>query len=367
MDIQSLSVLFPVTSSRIYLSNAAESPLNTLVKSKLDAYFNFAAIDPLQKPNPRLEVKKRLAALLGGQVEEYALVTSTGMGIGIAALGIDWQVGDNVVLPEGEHWNNTFPWLALKDKGVEVRLVPLDIQNRVNTDAMRQAVDSRTRLLAVAAVRFNSGHRPDLKTLSQIAHAQNALFLVDGIQAAGVVPLNVYDDGIDILTSGGFKWLLGLPGTGFLYVKSEIQHSIKPALPGMFAAENLPDQLNYFDDARRYETGSIAYSLFYAWQAGLDLLLELGIEAIHRRVLDLTDQLIEGFKEKNIQILTPIDKVDERSAILTFTLGSPEANEALFHKLSEEKIDISLRSGICRISPSFFNTVEEIERFLHML
>lgn len=364
MDIQRLRALFPVTGSRIYLSNAAESPLNTCVKSKLDAYFDFAATNPLQKPNPRLEVKKRLAALLGGQVEEYAVVTSTGVGIGIAALGIDWQEGDNVVLPEGEHWNNTFPWLALEDKGVEVRLVPLDHDNRVSPDAIKKAVDSRTRLLAVAAVRFNSGHRTDLKTLSQIAHGQNALFLVDGIQAAGVVPLNVCEDGIDILTCGGFKWLLGLPGTGFLYVKRERQHLIKPALPGMFAAENLPDQLNYFDDARRYETGSIAYSLFYAWQAGLDLLLELGVEAIHRRVLDLTDQLIAGLKEKNIQILSPIDSIYERSAILTFTLGSPEANEALYHKLSEKKIDISYRLGICRISPSFFNTAEEMDVFL---
>jgi len=367
MNTNRLRKLFPVTEQRVFLNNAGESPLNTLVRDRLTAYFEMAQKDPINKPNPRWEVKKRLAQLLGGQADEYALLTSTGIGVNIVALGIDWKSGDNVVLPETEHWNNTFPWLQLKEKGVEVRLVPVTDDNRVCPKSIEAVVDLRTRVVAVAAVRFNSGHRTDLKALSDIAHRVGALFFVDGIQATGVMPLNMESDGIDILSSAGFKWLLGVPGTGFLFVNRKVQHRLKPSMPGMFAAENVHFELNYFNDARRFETGSIAYSLFYAWQGGLDLLLDLGVDRIYERVIALTEIIILGLQAKQIQILSPIQKIEDRSSIITFTLGSPEVNAELQQKLSEKGIDIALRGGILRISPNFYNTEEEIKAFLEEL
>lgn len=367
MDVKALRTLFPVTDHRIFLTNAGESPLNTRVRDQIASYFEMAQKAPLSKPNPRWEVKKRLAQLLGGQAHAYALVTSTGVGVNLVTMGIDWQPGDNVVLPETEHWNNTFPWLQLRERGVEVRLVPVTADNRVCPQRMAEAMDERTRVVAVAAVRFNSGHRTDLKALSTSAHQVGALFFVDGIQAAGVMPLSVEEEGIDILSCAGFKWLLGVPGTGFLYVKPEVQHRLKPSMPGMFAAENDHYNLHYFNDARRYETGSIAYPLFYGWQAGLDLVLEIGVEAIYNRVISLTDVLIQGFKQKGIHILSPIANTADRSAILTFTLVSESANEALHKSLTDQGIDIALRGGILRVSPNFYNTEEEIQAFLEAL
>ena len=367
MDLAALRQLFPVTETAVFLNNAAESPLNTRVSRRLEEYLELARQAPQDKPPVRESVRITLSEMFGGCPNEYALVTSTGVGVGIAAAGYPWQAGDNLVLPADEHWNNTFPWLALRERGVEVRLVPVGADQRADPDAIAARVDHRTRILAAAAVRFNTGFRADLPRLSQIAHQHGALFLVDGIQGAGVFPLNVQEAGIDILASAGFKWLLGMPGTGFLYVNQTAQEKIRPVLPGMFAAEDNPRELHYFDDARRYETGTLAYALFHAWTAGLELLKEVGVEQIHARVLALTDRIIAGLRARKIEIASPIEKASERSAILAFTMGSQEANKELYKKLMRQKIIVALRDGRIRVSPNFYNNEEEIDRFLAAL
>lgn len=367
MNLSTYRTLFPVTENSVYLNNAAESPLNTRVHQKLEEYLQLAAEEPQNKPEVRTIIRKQLSEIFGGTVDEYALVTSTGVGISIVASGYQWQKGDNVVLPMDEHWNNTFPWLALRERGVEVRLVPVGEDQRIDADKIASMVDKNTRILSTAAVRFNTGFRADLRLLSEIAHDKGALLMVDGIQGAGVFPMNVIEDGIDILACAGFKWLLGMPGTGFLYVNTKVQENIRPVLPGMFAAENNSQELHYLPDARRYETGTIAYSLFHAWTAGLEILHEIGVSNIHSHVLRLTDRIIVGMHSKKIEIVTPVEKVNERSAIISFTMGSETANKDCYNKLRENNVLVAPRGDQIRVSPNFFNTEDEIERFLELL
>lgn len=367
MELAAHRALFPVTRTSVFLNNAAESPLNTRVHQRLEEYLAQASEAPHRKPSVRAPVRRLLAQLLGGRPEDYALVTSTGVGLGLVAAGFAWSPGDNLVVPADEHWNNTFPWLALRERGVEVRIVPLDAEFRVDPARVAERVDARTRLVAVAAVRHTTGFRADLKELGRIAHDRDALLVVDGIQAAGVLPLHVEADGIDVLAAAGFKWLLGFPGTGFLYVRPGLEDRIRPALPGMFAAEDDLTQIRYFPDARRYETGTLAYPLFHAWTAGLELLAGIGIPIIQDRVLALTDQLLEGLRRAGMTIATPARHPDERSAIVSFSAGSPEANQALSERLAARDIIVSLRGGRIRVSPSFYNTEEEIDRLLEAL
>jgi len=367
MNITEARKLFPVHEKSVFLNNAAESPLNERVRHRLNEYLALASESPHLKPPVRKAVRTALSGLFGGASNEYALVTSTGVGIGIVASGYNWQKGDNVVVPIDEHWNNTFPWLALRERGIEVRFAPVDEDQRVDTEKVAALVDKNTRILATAAVRFNTGFRADLKLLGSIAHDKGALFMVDGIQGAGVFPINMEEDGIDILACAGFKWLLGMPGTGFLYVNKPAQEKIRPVLPGMFAAENHMRELHYFPDARRYETGTIAYSLFHAWTAGLELLDELGVENIHTRVLALTDRIIAGLHAKQIAIVSPVEKVEERSAIISFTMGSEKANLDCYQKLWDHNVIVAQRNGRIRVSPNFYNTEGEIDRFLELL
>jgi selenocysteine lyase/cysteine desulfurase len=271
-----------------------------------------------------------------------------------------------MVLPAGEHWNNTFPWLALRDRGVDVRIVPVGADERVHPSDVGALVDTRTRIVAVAAVRHSTGYRADLKSLSRIAHDRGALFVVDGVQAAGAVPLDVVEDGIDVLAGAGFKWLLGMHGTGYLYVKPSVRDRIRPVMPGMFAAEDDLTELRWLPGAQRYETGTLAYALFHAWTAGLEMILEIGVPAIHARVLDLTDHLIAGLRARQMTVVTPADSREERSAIVSFTAGSAAANQALQQRLLERNVAVALRGGRIRVSPSFYNTEDDIDRLLEV-
>lgn len=367
MDIDSLRGLFPVTNQSVYLNNAAQSPLCLPVRRRLEEYLDAAANKPDHVPAGRDSVRRLLARLLGGAADEYALVTSTGVGIGLVAEGYPFQPGDNVVLPAGEHWNNTFPWLALRERGVEVRLVPVGADERLTPDAVAAHVDARTRVVAIAAVRHLTGFRAGLRAISQVAHAVGALFVVDAIQGAGAVPMSVEQDDIDVLAGGGFKWLLGMHGTGYLYVRQSAWEKIRPVLPGAFAAEDLPAELHLLPSARRYETGSIAYPLFHAWTAGLELVSELGVAAIHERILELGSHLISGLQRMGISVITPAERREERSAIVTFSAGEAAANQALALRLAERGISISFGGGRCRVSPSFFNTESELDQLLDAL
>ena len=367
MDITKIRTLFPVTKEAIYLNSASQSPLNTCVQNKLEAYLKTEITFEGKKGFNRDDIRIPLANLLGGSSEEYALTTSTGVGLGMIAQGIDFKKGDNIIIPEKEHWNNAFPWLHLEKKGVEIRFVKLNKDNSLNPKAIERLIDNKTRVVAVAAVRFNSGFRPNLGEISKIAHAENALFVVDAAQGAGMVPINVDKDGIDIMAGCGFKWLLGMHGTGFLYVSNRVVKMIQPVLPGMYAAHIKYDKLSYYEDARKFETGTLAYSLFTAWSAGLELLLSIGVHTIYEKALENTTLIINGLLKNNYNLITPIKNKEERSAIVHFYANSYEKTNELFSKLKAHKVSVTLQGENIRVSPNFFTTKEEIEVFLNLL
>ena len=367
MNIEQIRSLFPVTKEAVYLNSASQSPLNILVNDRLQHHLK-TELNPVGKRAfNRNDTRTLLSKLLGGSPEEYALVTSTGVGIGIVAQGLNFKEGDNVVVPELEHWNNTFAWLQLQKRGVEVRFVKLNHDNSISVEAIDKLIDHNTRIVSIAAVRFNSGFRPNLSVIGEMAHRKGALFMVDAAQGAGMAPINVVHDGIDIMAGCGFKWLLGMHGTGYLYVSKKACEMINPMLPGMFAAEHHFDKLSYHNDARKFETGTIAYSLFDAWSAGLELLLDIGIDNIYDTALHNTDFLLAGLREKRYKIVSPTKNRTERSAIVHFTTHSQEATKQLYRKLISHKVLVTLQGENIRVSPNFFNTKEEIEMFLSLI
>lgn len=367
MNIEQIRSLFPITKQAVYLNSASQSPLNILVYDRLQAHLK-TELNPVGKKSfPRDNTRILLSKLLGGSPEEYALVTSTGVGIGIVAQGLYLKKGDNIVVPECEHWNNSFPWLQLEKKGVEIRFVKLNEDNSYDPEAIGKLIDSNTRVVTIAAVRFNSGFRPNLSLIGKMAHAKGALFVVDAAQAAGMIPIDVEKDQIDVMAGCGFKWLLGMFGTGYLYVSKRVLKTINPVIPGMFAAENHFDKLIYYDDSRKFETGTIAYSLFDAWSAGLELLLEVGVTNIYEKALENTDLLIDGLNAKGYQLVTPTKRREERTAIVHFNTGSFETTKKLYQRLTDEKVLVTLQAENIRVSPNFFTTKEEIEIFLNLL
>jgi cysteine desulfurase/selenocysteine lyase len=361
--------LFPVTQQFAFLNNAAESPLNTATHARLAEYLACTLTAPHTKPaTVRQQVREHLAALLGGLPEDFALMSGTSQGLNTVAAGVAWEAGDNVVLPEGEHWNNAFPWFALRERGVEVRVAPLAADGAVLPESIEALVDHRTRLVTTAHVQFATGHRCDIPRLAAIAHRKGALLVVDGIQGAGCCPLNLAADGVDVYAAGGFKWLLGAPGTGFLYISKAARARVRPTLPGMFAGGPALTELVLHGDARQYEGGSIAYALFHGWTAGLALLREVGVGAIFERNQRLTGLLLRGLEGKpHLRLLSPVADPAARSQIVVVTAGSPERNRELCDKLLAQGVVVANRADSVRISPNFYNTEEEIARLLELL
>jgi len=367
MNIEYLRTLFPVTKDAIYLNSASQAPLSVLVHERLENHLK-TELNPVGKNGfNRNVIRVLLSRLLGGSPEEYALVTSTGAGMGLVAQGLNLKKGDNVVIPEREHWNNSFPWVQLEEKGVQIRFAKLSANNRIDPEAIEGLIDQNTRVVAIAAVRFNSGFRPNLAAIGKMAHEKGALFVVDAAQAAGMIPIEVEKEQIDVMAGCGFKWLLGMHGTGFLYVSKRVAHLIHPVLPGMFAAEHHYDKLSFHTDSRKFETGTIAYPLFDAWSAGLELLLELGVGNIYERALENTNLLIEGLHKKRYQIVSPTVNRADRTAIVHFNTGSTDTTKKLYQSLIDKKILVTLQSENIRVSPNFFNTPEDISIFLNSI
>ena len=364
INLEHIRSFFPLTKETVYLNSASQAPLNTLVYDRLQMLLKRELNTALKKPFNRDDIRILLSKLLGGSPREYALTTSTGHGLGMISQGIDFKRGDNIIIPEQEHWNNTFPWLNLEEKGVEIRFAKINEDNSIDPESIEKLINNKTRVVAIAAVRFNSGFRPNLAVISKIAHKYDALFVVDAAQAAGMLPLDVQKDGIDVMSGCGFKWLLGVHGTGFLYVNKRVIKRINPILPGLFSADAVYDKLSYHEDSRKFETGTLAYTLFDAWREGLQLLLDLGIDNIYEKALENTDILIEGLRKKNYQIVSPTKKRENRTAIVHFNAGSLEKTKALYIKLKENDIQVSLQASNIRISPNFFTTKEELRKFL---
>lgn len=371
MDLARFRKEFPVVDRMLYLNHASEAPVSRPVRVRIDEYIDIAEGDPDAAPGDQTRLKELLAQLLGGSPTEYAVMPNTATALNIVANGLTWQPGDNVVVPAEEYPANTYPWLALRARGVEVRVVPLTPDLRVDPAAVAARVDERTRVLAVSAVEYLSGFRNDLKRLSQIAHEKGALFVVDAIQAAGALPIDVVADGIDVLAAGGYKWLLGPIGTGFAYFARSTWSQILPVLPGarssVKGSADAGMEFQLLDTAQRFETGCLPFSLLYGWTAGLELLLEADVAAIQAHLLTLTDRLIAGLRAKGYQVVSPVERSEERSGIVVFTAGSEAANEALAERLYKQKIVVAVRGGRCRVSPHFYNTAADIDRLLEAL
>lgn len=371
MQLSRFRSQFPVTERMLFLNHASEAPMSNPVRSRIEQYLDVAQGDPDSAPFDMAGLKSLMARLLGGSPEEYALMPNTTTGIATVANGLTWQPGDNVVIPDEEFPANAYPWLALRDQGVEVRVVPLSDGLRVDPSEVARRTDARTRVVAVSAVEYLSGFRHDLKALSAIAHAHGALFVVDAIQAAGAVPMNVDADSIDVLCAGGFKWLLGPVGTGLAYFRRSVWEQVRPTLPGAFSSvlgsEDAHREFQLLPTAQRYEAGCLAFSLLHGWTAGLEVLLEAGITNIHTHLLSLTDQLVAGLQAKGYQVASSVARPEERSGIISFSAGSPEENADLVRRLQRDKIVIALRGGRCRVSPHFYNTPSDMERLLEAL
>jgi len=359
---------FPVTAECVYFDHAGVAPVSRRVADAVAAFIgdarDYARLHYPAWEARAEEVRAGAARLVGGAASEIAFVASTSDGLSSIATGVDWRPGDSVVAVDGEFPANVYPWWALRRLGVETRLAPI-VDGRLTVDAIAALVDSTTRVVSVSAVDFATGHRRPLAAIGELCRRQGALFCVDGIQALGALRVDVEREGIDALSADGHKWLCAPEGCGILYVSQRWLDRLVPQRIGwksvVDASRYLPYHFELKSDAQKFECGSSNFLAIHALGAALDLVFDVGVDAIEQRVLALTAELRAALAARGFALVSP-DGAGERAGITT--VRTDEVPEAAVRRLRAAGILASPRGGGVRFSPHFYCNSDDIARCL---
>lgn len=363
---------FPhLQTGKMYLNHAAVSPLSTRVNQAIESYLQtrtIGEIDPfLLAQQSALQLKNNLATLLNTTPKRIGFVLNTSEGLNILANGLPWSAGDRILLNDVEFPTNVVPFLNLKRFGVEIDFVH-NTQGKILVDDIVKALTPKTKLLSISFVQFLSGYKANLEAIGALCKERNIIFCVDAIQGLGVSPMDVQKFKIDFLASGGNKWLMGLMGLGFVYLTEELQQRIHQVHASWTSNKNFfGDFFTYrvdFDEtARRYENGTQNFLAITALGESTSMLLEAGIEQIEQHLHSITEKIFSSAKEIGYTVITP-SSTSERSGIVT--IQHPKAGE-LFEALTKRNIIVSMREGMIRIAPHFYNSENDIAALLSTL
>jgi len=356
----------------VYFDHAAVSPLPVRVRDAIigqieDVHrFGIKHIDLWLKTIE--DVRCAAASLLNAEPDEIAFVKNTSEGISSFAVGLEWKPGDEVVSVEGEFPANYYPWKLLERRGVRLRLAGQP-EGCVDLDLIERSLSARTRVVAVSFVQFLSGYRLDLEKLGQLCEERGILLFVDAIQGLGAFPLDVKKCRIAGLSADAHKWLMGPEGCGLFFVRRDVAERLNPATVGW---TNFEDWLSFTQGepawrkgAGRFECGTLNTAGIHGLGAALSLISEAGAACIAERILHLTQHLREGLQARGYRLFGPI--VEENcSGIVSFFPRRTSA-ETLSDFLRGERVMVSARRGLVRISPHFYNTHEEVDRVLELI
>jgi len=371
--------LFPILERMDFLNHAGVAPISPAAAEALRVYARQASEQVYIGSGwyrRAKEVKASAAKLINAAgPHEIAFIPNTSTGLAQVANGLPLSEGDRVVITSVEYPANRYPWEHLaRTRGIELHEVPQQPDGRIDVEDVINAITDRTRVVAISHVQYASGFRIDLKRISAVTRQVpgTCYLCVDAIQSVGVVPVDVRALGIDFLAADGHKWMLGPEGCGIFYCREDLAPILTPTVVGWMCMENAGDFGNYeyalLPDARRFEPGSWNIPGIVALGASLDLLLEVGAEAVWSRVEALTARLCEGLKEKGYRVFSPRREAAERSGIVVFepSDGKPAAPR-IVDDLGRKNIILVTREGRLRASPHYYNTVEQIDRLLDAL
>lgn len=353
---------FPILQNKVYLNSCSLGPLSRRSMAGI-ARFQELWNEHGAQAWYRLwlgeiaAVRAKVAQLIGAQPHEIAIAPNVSIALSEITSGLDLGERKKVVLADMDFPTLAYQWLVKQQS--EVVFAKSADRMTLPAESFAPLVDERTGLVATSRVFYLSGYIQDIGALAQIAHAKGALLLVDDYQGTGQIPLDVKKLDIDFLVTGTLKWLMGGPGLAFIYVREELIPRLHPTVAGWFAARDQfqfrTTDFEYRDDATRLEAGTPAVAPIYTASAALDIVLEIGVERIRERTRFLADDLIRRAQEKGWPVRSPLDS-SIRSSIVMLGLERPDE---LVHGLTERGIIVDYRPGLLRISPNFYNTVEE--------
>lgn len=368
---------FPVTDRFHYLDHATVAAPPAVVAQAVGRDAAAATMLGSAGEGARLaraeSVRAGCATVLGGSVEDVAFVGGTSQGMGMIASGLTWSEGDVVITVDRDHSLTLGPWRALAPLGVEVRSVEVDEPawsappERI-ADALA-AAGGRARVVVVSWVNAARGFRHDLAPLAEVAHAHDALLVVDMIQGLGVIPAAVDRWGVDAAVAGAQKWLLGTNGLGILWTTPELRSQLRLTHPAwhLLVADGPTWVLDPAVDpsARRFEGGAANLTGLAALGAGVDLLVGAGIDEVWAHADSLADSLVDGLLELGVEVVSDRSAAG-RSAIVSARLATRDADDVVDGLLVRGVVAAS-RLGCVRFSPHGWNDLDDVRAALDAL
>lgn len=351
-----------------YLYTAAECPLLTRSADAMRAYAHHksrAEAGRAHHAEIAAACKASVARLLDVAPGELAFLSSASEGINAVCGLIDFRSGDNVVVNDLEFPSVTLPWLRLRDRGVEVRVV----RHRhwgITPDMLLHAVDDRTRLVALSQVSYVNGLCHDVGAIDEGLRQTNALLLVDATQSAGVLPVPAR--AADFVVASTYKWLLGTHGLGVLYWNRLRRPDVQPPAIGWYSVTSTfaPDRYERYTlkpDAGRFETGYVNLPAIYALSESVPYLLAVGVERIAAHARSLGDLLIARLDALGLEVISP-RRAQERGASVSF---AHDRAAEIGRALAEERVHVWAGDGRVRASTHLFNGAEDVHRYADVL
>jgi selenocysteine lyase/cysteine desulfurase len=369
--------LFPDLETRVYANHASLSPPSTAVrdavKRTLDGYATRGMSWYAEETARRERLRERLARLIGADASHVALVANTSAGVLAVALCLPWRSGDRIVLFDGEFPTNVTPWQqAARREGLELAWLRAD-DFRLDRDAALERLEDQlrrgARLVAVSAVQFTTGQRMPLARIGELCKRHGAELFVDAIQAAGIVPLDVESMGIDYLTTGSHKWLMGPEGLAAFYAAPEAADRLHPNVAGWLSHQRPfafltdgPGELRYDrpfqHGARMVEAGTPNTLGAAGLEASLADIQRLGVAHVLGHVQAWHDAVEPGLIERGFESARMLD-ASGRSGSLSVRPPDPADAPAWLRALAEAGIACAAPDGWLRLSPHWPNGLDE--------
>jgi cysteine desulfurase/selenocysteine lyase len=378
--------LFPDLEARAYLNHSGISAPSLPVFRAIEALYADYAKHGMSAFVRWQAQRERLRALLAGLIgasapTDIAFVQSTTRGVSDIALCFPWRAGDRLILFKGEFPANVTPWQSVAAL-FNIGIVFLPLSDFAKPDApdlsrLEDELRRGARLVAVSAVQFQTGLRMPLKAMASLCHAFGAELFVDGIQACGATPINVTAEHVDYLACGSHKWLMGLEGTGFVYIRPDRIAALRPIVAGWLSHEDGlgfllegPGRLRYDRPIRKradfLEGGNYNSAGCAALEASAGLIQQIGVPAIFAHANRYLDELEAGLVARGFTSLRSPDPA-RRSCILGVLPPEGESVVELQRALGARKIACSMPDGVLRFAPHWPNNPAEIPIVLEAL
>lgn len=364
-DFAALRREFPLLEHKTYLNSGSYCALANRVRAAFETYLEDrlavgANWDVWVTKNEA--VRSLMARVLHASPDEIAVTASASAGLNALASALEFSgERDKIVVSDFEFPTNAQIWHSQEQRGARVVHARRDADGYIPAESFVDLIDERTRLVAITHVCFRNGARLDIPAIVRLARAKGAMVLLDCYQSVGSVDVDVKALDVDFAVGGMLKYLLGTAGIGFLYVRDSLVRTLHPIHSGWFAQENIfamdITANRPASTARRFESGTPAVVNCYAAEAGLEVLLGVGTQAIERRVRSLTRRCMDSLHEIDWPSITPAN--DERRGAMICVPS--RASGPLSQELMKRNIVTSNRDSNLRICLHFYNNDEDVD------